>query len=177
MNDQPQDAKKKLLPLFLLILLVLNILLLTRVLNKPVSPENSSFIFQQNTPVNIPFLNTGDEPISEQPLQPAQDTNFLPVSISEQNIILLSMSDGYYSHLFAYQPEVLPITRITNGNWDDIHPSIHPTGTKIAYSSKQNGSWDIYIMDLSNGNSLQVTDSPQYDGSPLLVSRWTMVGL
>jgi len=57
----------------------------------------------------------------------------------QQGIMILSMTDGYYSHLFAYNPQYLPFTRLTNSNWDDIAPAISPNGTDLVYSSRKNG--------------------------------------
>ena len=51
--------------------------------------------------------------------------------------------------------------------WDDIQPSLSPDGTKLAYSSKQNGYWNIYILDLSSGQIIPVTDTAEYDGHPV----------
>lgn len=80
--------------------------------------------------------------------------------------MILSMSDGYYAHLFAYHPQSLPLTRLTENPWDDRQPAISPDGSKIAFSSRRNGYWDIYILSLSNGELIRVSDTPQYDGSP-----------
>ncbi len=80
--------------------------------------------------------------------------------------LILSMSDGYYTHLFAYHPQSLPLTRLTDNAWDDRQPAISPDGSKIAFSSRRNGYWDIYILSLSNGELIRVSDTPQYDGSP-----------
>ncbi|MCJ7623829.1 MAG: hypothetical protein MUO76_10025, partial [Anaerolineaceae bacterium] len=86
-----------------------------------------------------------------------------PVS---SGIIILSLLDGNYFHLFAYHPQTLPLTHITEGNWNDIDPQISPDGTRLAFSSQRNGFWDIYIMDLSTGNLINLTDTPEFDGSP-----------
>jgi len=165
MNNQTEPTKKRILPLFFILLLVLNVLLLTQVLNSP-PPENSPPpLFLQNTPTDSAIPDES-EITSAQPVENTQRASLFAVDKVNEGVILLSMVDGYYFHLFVYQPEVFPLTRITNSNWDDIQPAINPAGTKIAYSSRQNGSWDIYIMDISNGESFQVTDTPQYDGSP-----------
>jgi len=80
--------------------------------------------------------------------------------------IFLSISEGGYSHLFAYNPQSLPLTRLTNGAWDDITPSASPDGTRLAFASNRNGQWDIYLMALESGEITQITDSPGYDGAP-----------
>lgn len=80
--------------------------------------------------------------------------------------ILLSMSDGDHIHIFAFHPVYLVLTRLTDGPWDDISPAVSPDGTKIAYVSRGNGYWDIYILDLFSKQLTQVTNSTEYEGSP-----------
>lgn len=86
--------------------------------------------------------------------------------LRQQGVIFLALSDGKFSHLFAYHPLYLPLTRLTNGAWDDIHPQISPDGTRITYASRQNGYWDIFQMDIASGQKIRLTDTPEYDGSP-----------
>ncbi len=39
-------------------------------------------------------------------------------------------------------------------------------GRQIAFSSRRNGYYDIYILDLENGETRRITDSLSYDASP-----------
>ena len=87
-------------------------------------------------------------------------------NLRQQGVMVLAMRDGYYSHLFAYHPVYLPLTRLTNNPWDDINPSLSPDGARLAYSSRQNGYWDLYILDLKTGKQTRLTDTPEYEGSP-----------
>ena len=166
MNNQPQPVKRKFLPVLIVILLGLNVLLLTQVLKPSNLNSNTSPLPQPDAPLINLLANEENSTTTEQPAESPQNPALLLSNIDKEGVVLLSLADGYYAHLFVYQPEQLPLTRITNSNWDDIHPAINPAGTKIAYSSKQNGFWDIFIMDLSNGSTTQVTNTPQYDGSP-----------
>jgi TolB protein len=81
-------------------------------------------------------------------------------------MIFLSISEGGYSHLFAYQPLSLPFTRLTDGEWDDITPALSPNGEYLAFASNRAGPWDLYLMHLSSGELTRLTDSPAYDASP-----------
>jgi len=87
-------------------------------------------------------------------------------SLTLEGVLLLALRDGYHIHLFAYHPLYLPLTRLTDSPWDDISPALSPDGTKLAYSSRQNGYWDIYILDLVSGRQQRVTDTPEYEASP-----------
>lgn len=84
----------------------------------------------------------------------------------DQGLLILSIREGGYAHLFAYQPGSLPLTRLTNHAWDDIDPSISPDGRQIAYSSRENGYWDLFLLDLSTGKTTRLTDSAEYKASP-----------
>jgi TolB protein len=100
---------------------------------------------------------------------PPGTPTLVPVSaqgLAQTGAIILSMSDGEYYHLFAFHPQYLPFTRLTNGSWDDIDPVISPDGTRLAFSSRANGHWDIYILDLATGQLNEVTNTPEYDASP-----------
>lgn len=80
--------------------------------------------------------------------------------------IIFSMDEGVQAHLFAYHPQYLPFTRLTEGPWRDIHPALNPDGTQLAFSSNRSGYWDLYLLDLRSGEITRLTDTPEYDGSP-----------
>ena len=87
-------------------------------------------------------------------------------SLKEEGVLLLAMRDGLFVHLFAFHPDMLSLTRLTEGSWDEIQPAISPDGARLAYSSNQSGYWDLYIRDFETGETQQVTNSPDYEGSP-----------
>ena len=90
----------------------------------------------------------------------------------QQGLIILALSEGNHTHLFAYQPQVeatnpaLPLARLTEGPWDDVQPALSPDGNRVAFASNRNGYWDIYVLDLTTGLVSRLTDSLEYDGSP-----------
>ena len=86
--------------------------------------------------------------------------------LQQQGVILLSMRDGLAIHLFAYHPLYLPLTRLPDLPFDTTNPSVSPDGTHLAYSSRQNGYWDLFILDLATGIQTRVTDTPEYESSP-----------
>ena len=43
-----------------------------------------------------------------------------------KGLIVLAIDEGLYSHLFAYSPGQLPLTRLDGGAWDDITPPCTP---------------------------------------------------
>lgn len=79
---------------------------------------------------------------------------------------IISINDNGYAHLFVFSPGRLQPTRITNGQWDDVAPSLSPDGQKIVFASNRNDYWDLYLLDLPSGQTSRLTDTPAYDGNP-----------
>jgi TolB protein len=93
--------------------------------------------------------------------------DFVPVVLKNaKEIVIFSYEEDGYTHLFAYIPEKMPLTRLTYGDWDDITPSSSPDGEKIAFASNRNGFWDLYLLNLESGDVTQLTDTPEYEGAP-----------
>jgi TolB protein len=112
-----------------------------------------------NTPL-FPTATSGPEIILVTATPSADKVSIIP------GMMIFSISEEGYFHLFAYHPELLPLTRLTNGDWDDKDPAISPDGTRIVFSSHQSGQWDIFILDLETGEMTQLTDSRDFDGAP-----------
>ena len=84
-------------------------------------------------------------------------------ALRQQGVIFLSLSDGIHIHLFAYNPQYFALTRLTDNPWDDINPVVSPDGSKIAFSSRQNGYWDLFLLNLADGKTTRLTDTPEYE--------------
>ncbi|MFO7622756.1 MAG: hypothetical protein R6V73_00250 [Anaerolineales bacterium] len=100
---------------------------------------------------------------------PAADAAAAP----DQGLIVLSLQEGAHARLYAYQPQSLPLTRLTHGPWDDITPAISPDGGRIAFASNRNGYWNLYLLELSSADLTQLTDNTDYQGAP----SWSPDGL
>lgn len=87
-------------------------------------------------------------------------------ALNKDGVLILSMQDGDFFHLFAFHPLHLPFTRLTGGEWDDCYPAVSPDGTRLAFSSHRDGYWDIYILDFKNGSTKRLTSTPAYDSRP-----------
>ena len=99
--------------------------------------------------------------------EPTATEDFIPVvAQNAKETVILSIEEDGYAHLFTYIPNELPLTRLTNGDWDDITPAPSPDGTKLAFASNRLGHWDLFLMDLSSGELTQLTDTPEYDAAP-----------
>src|SRR5271157_813233 len=124
-------------------------------------------------PTNLPPTNTPTTTVSPTPV-PTQTPyvitatplpNLVPTA-GPSKVFVLSLADSGYDHLFAYNPQSLPLTRLTTGNWDDIMPALSPDGSSIAFASNRNGYWDLYLLDLQSGETTRLTDTPAFDAAP-----------
>jgi TolB protein len=170
MNKMPGTTNKVVYPL-LIIMVTINITLLAWVgwpyldqdrritgLIRTSTPTSTASILNTPTP-DIPTLTPSLIPTSFSGISPQE-------GLRQQGVIILSMTDGNYAHLFAYHPQFLPLTRLTNSDWDDINPAISSDGVRLLYASRKNGYFDLYMLDLGSGKTTQITDTPEYDGSP-----------
>ncbi len=95
---------------------------------------------------------------------PTKTTTPLPGDMTQT--FILSMDDNGYNHLFAYAPQRMAPLRLTNGAWDDIDPCINKDGSQVVFASNRNAYWDLYTINLSDGQVSRITDTPEYDGNP-----------
>ncbi len=135
-----------------------------------VTPSSiATTVTSTSQPTASPTLQSTDtstpEPATTSP-QPISTLTF------NQGLIIMAMDEGGNTHLFAYQPadngeaQPLPLTRITNGPWDDINPAISPDGKTVAFASNRSGYWDIYLLDLNSSGITRLTDTLEYEGAP-----------
>ncbi len=101
---------------------------------------------------------------------PTATSTLLPVTVqnsgaTDAGLIIFSMPDGEFQHLFAYHPSYLSVTRLTSDAWDDVAPSVSPDGNKIAFASSRFGTRDVFILDLAANSLTQMTNSPAFERS------------
>ncbi|MDX1520205.1 MAG: DPP IV N-terminal domain-containing protein, partial [Anaerolineae bacterium] len=56
--------------------------------------------------------------------------------------------------------------QLTRDAFEDTDPAYSPDGTRLAYASRRDRNWDVYVLDLQTGRETRLTDSPHYDGAP-----------
>ncbi len=137
------------------------ILLLTLLLSACGTPFPAN-PFGGATRTGTPTLTASPSPTAT--IAPTHTVTPLPADAIPTFIV--SINDNGYAHLFAFSPGKLQATRITNGLWDDVAPSLSPDGTKIVFASNRNDYWDLYLLDLASGQAARLTDTSEYDGNP-----------
>jgi TolB protein len=80
--------------------------------------------------------------------------------------IVYAARNGGNSHLWFYIPGDPEPFQLTYGDWDDRHPSIAPNGNHIAFSSHRDGNWDLYLFDITTGETRRLTATLGYEGRP-----------
>lgn len=132
------------------------------------TPSRTPTITQTPTETSEPTLTPE---VAAQASPEAFPGNAVQVAF-DQGLVVLSLSEGAYNHLFAYQPvaggnqPVLGLTRLTAGGWDDIHPALSPDGKRLAFVSNRSRYWDIYVMELKTGILQRLTETFEYEGNP-----------
>jgi TolB protein len=56
--------------------------------------------------------------------------------------------------------------RLTTHSAEDQEPAWSPDGNKIAFSSKRDGNFEIYIMNPSGTQQINLTNNAAQDSSP-----------
>ncbi len=91
--------------------------------------------------------------------------------------IAASMPPPGYSTKF--QP---PYRQVTVGSWNDLSPAWSPDGKTIAYSSDENGLWQIFIMNPNGTSNRAITPSsydatnPSWNPNSSAIAFWSNAG-
>lgn len=56
--------------------------------------------------------------------------------------------------------------RLTNDPADDRDPKWSPDGRRLAFASRRDGNWDIYVYDLSTGSITRMTFGLEFEAGP-----------
>ncbi len=154
------------------ILILLNIGLIIAVLNSQILKNKNTASFEEtriSSSTLVPATDTRIVSItpSETLENTENDNQTVPISDYEnENLFFFSLNANSKYQIYAFSPGNLAFTRLFENDYEEIHPALNPSNTKIAYSARKNGYWDLYIYDFSNGQDLRVTDSPEYEGHP-----------
>ena len=117
-----------------------------------------SLVSCQATETASPVAGTGSTP--------TVIPTFASTSAISGDVILLSMEENGYAHLFLYSAQGQPLLRLTADNANDLAPSLSPDGKLLAFASDRNGAFDIFTLTIASGEIRQITNTPTYDFAP-----------
>lgn len=66
--------------------------------------------------------------------------------------------------IYMKNPATGETQQLTDNDYYDAEATVSPDGSKIVFTSTQNGDLELYTMDIDGSNILQVTDQLGYDG-------------
>ncbi len=99
----------------------------------------------------------------------ANKANPQPAQQNNETFFLSADRDGYRELYAATRTTIADSTRwrqLTNGYAPARAPSLAPDGSRLAFQSRKDGNWEIYVLDLTNGNITRLTNDLAYDGAP-----------
>ena len=108
------------------------------------------------------LIRTPGPPLPE----PADASRSDGPAATTDDLMILSIDENGFAHLFAFQPPALPLTRLTSGAWNDTGPAVSPDGKWLAFASDRSGYWDLHLLDLESGEIRPLTDTQEYDAAP-----------
>ncbi len=98
--------------------------------------------------------------------EPTHTPTATSTPIVPKDVMILSIEENGYAHLFATIPGKLVLTRLTSGQWSDIDPAMSPDGKRIAFASNRDGFWNLYTLDIQSGKVVQLTNDHNYNVAP-----------
>jgi TolB protein len=173
MSSRPRPLAR-ILTGILFLLILLNLVFLVISFYPAIQSGKVPLLADLPSPTSVPPTLT-PSPSPTMHLVETQTTplpTLMPVAASDQEglrnsgIMIIAFKDATNSHLFAYNPLYLQLTRLTNDPWDEESPAINPDGSQLAFTSRRNGYWNIYTLDLATMKLRQLTDTAEYDGAP-----------
>jgi len=85
-----------------------------------------------------------------------------------ERIIFMSKADSPEGELYLLDKNG-QITRLTNNNRHENNPAISYDGKKVAFNAGEQGNqltWEIYILELSTGEEIRLTNNSVIDAHP-----------
>lgn len=81
--------------------------------------------------------------------------------------VVYSLRENGRDQLWAFTIGKGNPVRLTNSaNADNRDPVWSPDGTRIAFASNRDGNWELYVLDMTTGQSRRLTSFLAYKGAP-----------
>ncbi len=87
--------------------------------------------------------------------------------VTKQIAYVYKPENTIYMNIFSAPEDKMDKTvQLTRYERDNVDPAWSPDGRKIAFSSKRDGDFEIFVMDADGGNQTQLTRNKDSDGAP-----------
>lgn len=168
--DQILSPRRKLFRVGLVVLLVSAVIAIVLLINPDDPAPEETALSPSSTNASTPS-QTATRAIAVATTSVSTDASspgpaLIQAADLPDGLMVLAIREAYYSQLFLFHPSQVPQTRITFGAWHDMAPALSPDGRRVAFSSNRNGFWDLYVIDLISGDTLQLTDTSDYEFGP-----------
>ncbi len=101
--------------------------------------------------------------------------SFAPRFSPDGRRIVMSLSEGSATSLYAMDLASRATTRLTEANAIDTSPSYSPDGTQIVFESDRGGSQQIYVMNSSGGEAKRISFGDGRYSTPVWSPRGDLV--
>jgi TolB protein len=89
-----------------------------------------------------------------------------PAWVSGKRLVYKGYVEGTGLYLTEGVYDRTGITRLTNDT-NDTNPEVSPDGEKVAFMSRRDVNWEIYVMDLKSYTVERLTENAANDGLPI----------
>lgn len=101
---------------------------------------------------------------------------FFPAVSSDGSFIVFHCThDENRKQLFLYNRDTGEQTPLTDPDGYAVAPSLSYDDRHVAYAGKVDGTWDIFIIDLIDGKTIQMTQTPQREFTPVFTPSGDLV--
>jgi TolB protein len=110
----------------------------------------------------------GKAAVSIQQHTPATDgADFDPhVDPAGKLLVFGSTRHSTFSHLYVKPVDGATLTQLTDEAANDAQPVFSPDGQRIAFASNRGGPWDIWCIETTGRNPVQITSHPMAELHP-----------
>ena len=70
------------------------------------------------------------------------------------------------ANIYVQSVDGTAVTQLTNDPAHDVMPAVSPDGSRLAFASNRNGSWNIFMMSTEGGQAVQLTSDPSHELHP-----------
>ena len=88
------------------------------------------------------------------------------VSTAFGGVAAFTLRDRAQSDIWAVQFDTRQLVRLTDTETDERDPAWSPDGLSMAYTTRVDNNWELYLYDLRSDSSQRLTQDLSYQGKP-----------